>query len=290
VPLRPLPHATRALAPVFVRRSGILMTPRRGARRDGDKSQRHRRLVEPPSRNAWESSIENRNVTCLPAPPMRVAARRIRLLIADDETLFREALRLLLETEPDFHVIGYASDGVEAVALARRLKPDVLLLDLAMPRLPGLEALRSITAGSIRVRTILVTGSMTRTDVLTALQYGAQGIVMKDVPPDVLFKSIHAVMNGQYWIQREAVSDLIAAVRESRAAMPPQPPVRRFNLTPRELEIIRAVLDGHGNKEIASRLGVTEPTVKHHLTSIFDKVGVSNRLELALFALHHGLV
>jgi two-component system, NarL family, nitrate/nitrite response regulator NarL len=220
---------------------------------------------------------------------MRKAHRRIRLLIADDETLFREALRLLLETDPDFHVVGYASDGVEAVALARRLKPDVLLLDLAMPRLPGLEALRSIAADAIPVRTILLTAAMTPSDVLTALHHGAHGIVMKDAPSDLLFKSIHAVMNGQYWIQREALADLVAAVRESGTGAL-QSSARSFKLTPRELEIIRVIVDGHPNKAIASRLGVTEPTVKHHLTSIFDKVGVSNRLELALFAIHHHLV
>ena len=220
---------------------------------------------------------------------MRKSPPRIRLVIADDEALFREALRLLLETRPDFQVVGHASDGVEAVALTRKLKPDVLLLDLAMPRLPGLEALRSISEGSLPVRTILVTGSMTRGDVLTALLHGAHGIVMKGAPPEVLFESIRAVMKGQYWIQPEAVSTLVSAVRESRGA--PRPPSsRRFNLTPRELDVVKAIVDGHSNKDIARMLGVTEPTVKHHLTSIFDKVGVSTRLELALFATHHSIL
>jgi two-component system, NarL family, nitrate/nitrite response regulator NarL len=220
---------------------------------------------------------------------MHNAPGSIRLLIADDERLFREALRLLLETEPGFQVIGYASNGAEAVALAQRLKPDVLLLDIAMPGVRGLDALQSLTAGSIPVRTILVTGAITRSEALTALRHGARGIVMKDAAPDLLFKSIHAVMDGQYWIEREAVSDLVEALRESAAAEKLPPRIRPFNLTPRELQIIRAIVDGHANKEIGDRLGVAEPTVKHHLTSIFDKTGVSNRLELALFALHHHL-
>jgi len=222
---------------------------------------------------------------------MRRAHRRIRLLIADDQALFRQALRLLLETEPGFQVVGEATDGLEAVALTRRLKPDVLLLDLAMPRLPGLEALKSIAEGSLPVRTILVAGAMTRADVLTALSHGAHGIVTKDAPPTVLFESIREVMNGRYWIQAEAMANFVDAVRESREGTPAGAPLpQRYNLTPRELEVVRAVLDGLANKEIATLLGVTEATVKHHLTSIFDKVGVSNRLELALFATHHGLV
>jgi len=221
---------------------------------------------------------------------MRKSPPRIRLVIADDEALFREALRLLLETRPDFQVVGHASDGVEAVALTRKLKPDVLLLDLAMPRLPGLEALRSISEGSLPVRTILVTGSMTRGDVLTALLHGAHGIVMKGAPPEVLFESIRAVMKGQYWIQPEAVSSLVNAVRESRGETPRPSRSRRFNLTAREIEVVNAIVDGHSNKDIARMLGVTEPTVKHHLTSIFDKVGVSTRLELALFATHHSIL
>jgi DNA-binding NarL/FixJ family response regulator len=221
---------------------------------------------------------------------MRSAHSHIRLLIADDERLFREGLRLLLETDREFKVIGYASDGAEAIALVRRLKPDVLLLDEGMPGRRPFETLQSLSAGSAAVRTILLAPSVARPDVIAALRHGARGIVMKNAAPDLLFKSIHAVMNGQYWIDREAVSDLVAALRESRPPGKPQPPPRRFNLTPRELQIIHEVVGGQSNKEIGDRLGVAEPTVKHHLTSIYDKIGVSNRLELALVALHHNLV
>ena len=221
---------------------------------------------------------------------MRTAHSRIRLLIADDERLFREGLRALLETDSRFQVIGCPSDGADPVALARRLKPDVLLLGVASAEQRALETLRSLAAGSVSVRTILITPSISRADVLTALRHGARGIVMKNAAPDLLFKSIYAVMDGQYWIEREAVSDLVAAFRESNPAAEPLPPRRRFNLTPRELEIIREIVAGQANKEIGDRLGVTEPTVKHHLTSIYDKLGVSNRLELALFAVHHKLV
>jgi DNA-binding NarL/FixJ family response regulator len=219
---------------------------------------------------------------------------RIRLLIADDERLFRDALQLLLETEPGFKVVGQAGDGAEAAMMACRLLPDVLLLDLAMPRLPGMEALRAVASGATRVRTILLTASMTRADVLTALQLGARGVVMKDASPELLFKSIRAVMEGQYWIDREAVSDLVTALRESRVAAAPPPrataPERPFNLTTREVEIVRAVVDGDSNKQIASRFGLSEDTVKHHLTSVFDKLGVSTRLELAVFAINHTIV
>jgi DNA-binding NarL/FixJ family response regulator len=220
---------------------------------------------------------------------MSRSRRCVRLLIADDERLFREALRVLLESEPGFQVVGYAADGTEAIALARRLKPDVLLLDLAMPRLPGLEALRSITAGAAPVRTLVLTGSITPSDTLTALMNGARGIIKKDAPSELLFKSIRAVMNGQYWIGREAVSDLVAALRESRPQERAERPQRPFKLTRRELEIIQAIVNGQSNKEIGAGLGVAETTVKHHLTRIFDKLGVSTRLELVLFAMNNGL-
>jgi two-component system, NarL family, nitrate/nitrite response regulator NarL len=215
--------------------------------------------------------------------------RGIRILIADDERLFREALRVLLETEGGFRVVAGASDGVETVHMVRRLKPDVLLLDLAMPGLAGLDALRALASGRLGVRTLVLTGGITREDIIAALQLGARGVVLKDAAPDLLFRSIRAVFEGGYWLGEEAIGDLLHALRSlPPPSRPPNGP-RPFNLTAREIEIVKAVCVGQSNKEIAQHLRVTEDTVKHHLTSIFDKVGASNRLELAIFAMHHDL-
>jgi two-component system nitrate/nitrite response regulator NarL len=220
-----------------------------------------------------------------------MGARRadIRILVADDERLFREALRALLETESGFSIVGDAADGADALKLVRRVKPDVLLLDLAMPRLPGLDALRTLAKSSPRVRTIVLTAAIRREDVVTALYLGARGVVLKDAAPEILFRSIRAVFEGGYWLGDEAIRDLMEALR---AMLPPPDTTatrRPFNLTARELEVIKGIVAGYSNKEIASRFDVSEDTIKHHLTSIFDKVGASNRLELALFAIHHHL-
>lgn len=222
---------------------------------------------------------------------MQRPRRPIRILIADDERLFRDALRALLEAEKGFSVVGSAADGVETIQLVRRLKPDVLLLDFAMPRLPGLDALRALSAGRDGVRTLMLTGAITRDDITAALQLGARGVVLKAMAPELLFRSIRAVFEGGYWLGDEAIGDLLQAARSFRPQSPPSAMARQrpFNLTARELEVIRAVVAGQSNKEIAERFAIAEDTVKHHLTNIFDKVGVSSRLELALFAIHHDL-
>lgn len=214
----------------------------------------------------------------------------IRVVIADDHPVFRHGLRKVLETERAFALVGEAADGAEAVDLARRVQPDVLLLDLAMPRVPGLEALRDLMDAAISVRTILLTAAIGQADIVRALQLGARGIVLKDADPDVLFAAIRTVMAGEYWVGRERVRGLMDALGRvaprGAAADGPQ----RFRLTPRELEIVSTVVSGYTNRDIAQKLSVSEETVKHHLTNIFDKVGVHSRLELALFALHHRLV
>ncbi|HZS98168.1 MAG TPA: response regulator transcription factor [Terriglobales bacterium] len=214
----------------------------------------------------------------------------IRIVIADDHPIFRDGLRRLLEAEPGLKVIGEASDGNDAVKLARQLKPDVMLLDLAMPRQPGLEALRDLSIGGANgVKVILLTAAAEKHQIVEALQLGARGVVLKDSATQLLLKSIHTVMAGEYWVGREAVSNLVQYLRMQMQASNEESRQKKFGLTPRELEIVSAVVAGYSNKEIAEYFKISEDTVKHHLSNIFDKLGVSTRLELALFAVNQGL-
>ena len=216
---------------------------------------------------------------------------QIRIVIADDHPIFRDGLRRLLEAEPKFTVIGEACDVAEAVKLARQLKPDILLLDLAMPRHPGLEALREMNsnAGPQAVRIILLTAAAEKNQIVEALQLGARGVVMKDSATQLLLKSIDTVMSGEYWVGRESVSNLVQYLRNLVQSSGEEARQRKFGLTPRELEIVSAVVAGYANKEIAEYFKISEDTVKHHLSNIFDKLGVSTRLELALFAVNQSL-
>jgi len=213
----------------------------------------------------------------------------VRIVIADDHRIFRAGLRRLLEAEPGFEVVGEAADGSEVAPLVERLRPDILLLDVAMPRVPGLEVLRALAATASPVRTIVLTAAIDPTAFVKALQLGAWGLVMKEAATELLFKSIRSVMAGQYWVGRDSVSDLVRALREPEA-VPDPGPRQTFDLTAREREILSAVVGGHTNKEIAQQFSLSEDTVKHHLSNIFNKVGASNRVELTLFAVHHRLL
>jgi len=213
----------------------------------------------------------------------------IRVLIADDHPIFRQGLRTILEAEDGFVVVAEAADGNEAVRLARDFQPDVLLLDLAMPGVSGMEALAELAAAPTPVRTIMLTAAIEKAEIVKALQLGAAGVVLKSSSTDLLFKSIRSVMAGQHWIGRDAVSDLVQALRAQIGTTPEKPARERFGLTRREIEITSSVVAGLSNREIAVKLSLSEDTVKHHLTNIFNKMGASNRLELALFAVHHRL-
>ncbi len=214
----------------------------------------------------------------------------IRILIADDHPILRDGLRKLLEAEPGFEVVGEAADGGEAVQLVQKVKPDILLLDLAMPKMPGLETLRELMGSAASVRTILLTAAIEKRQIVEALQLGARGIVMKESATEVLLKSIRSVMAGQYWIGRESVSNLVKTLQDLAASGGEEPRRKTFGLTPREKEVITSIVSGYTNRDIAQKFSISEQTVKHHLTNIFDKLGVSSRLELALFAVNHRLV
>jgi two-component system, NarL family, nitrate/nitrite response regulator NarL len=220
--------------------------------------------------------------------PVTVDVKQIGILIADAQVMFREALRSLLEREHDFRILGEAGNGREALQLANTLKPDVLLLDLSMPRVSGMEALRRLASLHSQTRPILFVESPEKSQVVEALKLGARGILPRRTTTQMLLKCIRAVASGEYWVGHQNISDLIECIRTTD----PKTETRDsngFRLTRRELEIVNSIVDGYTNREIAKRFSISEQTVKHHLTSIFEKVGVTNRLELALFAMHQRL-
>ncbi len=212
----------------------------------------------------------------------------VRIVIADDHTIFRDGLRRLLEAEPELEVVGEAADGTEATAKTREVNPDILLLDLAMPRVPGMDVLRELSTDGegIKTKIIVLTAAVERLEIVQALQLGARGVVMKEAATQLLMKAIRTVMAGQYWIGREAVGDIVDFMRTNPSG---EKPVRNYGLTKREMDILNTIVAGLSNKEIARKFSLSEDTVKHHLTNIFDKVGVASRLELALFAINNRL-
>lgn len=214
----------------------------------------------------------------------------IRIVIADGQVMFRDGLRKLLNSEPGLEVVGEAGDGVEAVRAVCTLKPDLLLLEIAMPRRSGLETIRDLARSSPTTRLLLLLETIDRGQLIAALCAGARGLVMKSAAPHSLFKGIRTVMKGQYWLGRDRVPGLVEALMDRRRQRHAERPQGTFDLTPHEFRIIRAIAGGYTNKDIAQELALGETTVKHHLTTIFRKFHVSNRFELALLATHHHLV
>jgi DNA-binding NarL/FixJ family response regulator len=209
----------------------------------------------------------------------------IHVVIAAGRPIFRDGLRRLLQTEPRLRIVGETGLGFEAVTLVRDLRPDILLVDFAPQT--AFETLKVLAESGAAVRTIILAEYVDGADLTKALQLGARGLVLRDSAADVLFKSIHSVLAGQYWIATDSVVDASASLRKLDAELRRR---RAFGLTPRELEIVEMVVGGFTNKEIGERLAIGENTVKSHLTHIFNKVGASSRIELALFATHHRLL
>jgi two-component system, NarL family, nitrate/nitrite response regulator NarL len=213
---------------------------------------------------------------------------KIRILIADDHAVFRYGLRALLESEPRFTVVGEAVDGSEVAKLTSELKPAVLMLDLAMPRVTGIEVLRELASTQGEVRTIVLAAAIEKKQIVEALQLGARGILLKDAAIQLVAECIEKVVAGDFWVGHEAVTSLVDYLHGLKRSAEGKAEQRLF--TPREQEIISAILTGCVNKEIAVRLSISEDTVKRHLSNIFDKAGVSNRLELAVWSRNKGFL
>jgi NarL family two-component system response regulator LiaR len=206
----------------------------------------------------------------------------IRVLIADDHTVVRKGIRTLLLTEPGLAVVGEAVDGVEAAALYRSLLPDVLLLDLQMPRRGGLEVITELKRDFPEVHILVLTSSSDEEVVVTAVQSGALGYLMKDSTPEELVEAIHAVHNGRPFLQPSVAFKFMQAMK--RPSTTHEEP-----LTEREHDILRHVAHGLSNQEIADRLTISERTVRTHISHILDKLALENRTQAALYALRHGL-
>ena len=211
---------------------------------------------------------------------------KTKVLIADDHPIIQIGVKNLVGSEADFEFVGQANDGREALELVRRLQPDILLLDLNMPNLPGLDTLRELMNEGHEIKTIMLTARIETRQILEALQLGARGIVLKQAVLEELVNCLRAVAQGQYWLHGKPVFNLFQLFKDLKEAERPAAS-QRFGLTRRELEIVTLIVEGCTNKDIARECGISEETVKRHLKHIFDKTGGSSRLELAMFAVNH---
>lgn len=206
--------------------------------------------------------------------------RRIRVLVADDHPIVRSGITSVLSTQQDFEVVGDASNGADAVRLAAQLVPDLVLMDLRMPTLNGVDATTEILRTHPATRVVVLTTYATDGEVLRAIEAGAVGYLLKDVPHEELFRALRSVARGERY--------LASFVTERLMAQWQQP--ARTTLTERELDVLRCVARGAPNKEIAATLRITEPTVKAHLVHIFEKLGVENRTAAVRIGVERGLL
>jgi len=214
-------------------------------------------------------------------------SEKIRIAIADDHTIFRDGLRRLLTLEQDFEIVAEAQDGTEVMDILRDKEPDILLLDLKMPGLDGLSLLQRIQTQKIKTKIIVLTASDDESEYVQAMRYGTSGIVLKQTATELLLKSIRKVYEGEIWLDSKTTA---AVMRQFASPSDPGPRERdKPRLSNREREIVALVAQGFKNKEIAERMFISEQTVKNHLHNIFDKLGVSDRLELALYAIHRNI-
>src|SRR6202522_4232411 len=248
------------------------------------------RMVDTLYMNDTFTTLEDNGVRHTPAEPRK---GMIRILIADDHPIVRDGLKKLLSLEEDFQIVGEAADGCEVLDKVQDLDPDVLLLDLRMPNLDGLSALQALQQTNKRTRVIVLTASEDKNEFVQAMKLGCSGIVLKQTAPELIVKSIRKVNGGEIWLDSHTTA---AVMRQFASPGEPGGPANgstktreRSPLSQREREIVQLVAQGFKNKEMAEKMFISEQTVKNHLHNIFDKLGVSDRLELALYAIHKGL-
>jgi two-component system nitrate/nitrite response regulator NarL len=230
------------------------------------------------------------------------SARPARVLLADDDGLFRSSLRQLLEAPPTviadvysvdvrggFEVVGEAGTGEDTIRLVNTVSADVVLLDVAMPAMSGLQALRLLPHED-GPRIILLAGAITRAELVDAIRLGVRGLVLKGAAAEVLFEAIRWVLEGRCWLDHFLMTDFIETARPLIQSSQTMSRGARARLTRREREVLSFIVAGYANKDIAQASAVTEDSIKHHLTRMFEKLGVSNRLELAMLATERGLL
>jgi len=222
---------------------------------------------------------------------------KIRIVVADDHPIFRDGLCRLLALEEDFEVVAQSQDGRQVLDVLQQLEPDILLLDLKMPGLDGLATLQRLQQAKNKTRVIVLTASDDKNEFVQAMKLGTSGIVLKQTATELLIKSIRKVHAGEIWLDSHTTAAVIRQfVANDETPMPPAVPPsasprerERSPLSQREREIVALVAQGFKNKEMAEKMFISEQTVKNHLHNIFDKLGVSDRLELALYAIHNNL-
>lgn len=212
----------------------------------------------------------------------------IKILIADDHLLIRQGLRLILETENDLELVGEASDGNEAISLCKKLRPDVVLMDLRMPHMDGLTAIEKLRAGQPEIAIVILTTFNEDDLMVRGLQAGARGYLLKDTDRNTLFNTIRAAARGETLLKPEIMARVLA--RTNVPAMTKTKATESVNLTEREQEVLAAVARGERSKEIAIQLGISERTVKAHLASIYEKLGVDSRAAAIAVAAQRGLL
>src|ERR1700690_1308601 len=234
--------------------------------------------------------MSDNNISLNGPPGGSLSKSKIRIVVADDHPIFRDGLCRLLALEEDFEVVAQAQDGRQVLDVLQQHEPDILLLDLKMPGLDGLATLQRLQIAKNKTRVIVLTASDDKNEFVQAMKFGTCGIVLKQTATELLIKSIRKVHAGEIWLDSHTTA---AGMRQFSSPMDPAPLGNRDRdrspLSQREREIVVLVAQGFKNKEMAEKMFISEQTVKNHLHNIFDKLGVSERLELALYAIHNNL-